>query len=194
MNIKAQISDEGTGNTGLMDSVKSIFRRANKNVEITYEISNQIISLYEMKNIVIRRNKKPLNAYFRLVNDNDPKVNFIEENDSLLLKLHIACLDPLIVSNSESEYPIPLPRITQFKPSTVYDQLDEHCKLWLADYVYKDENQLNIPKFLKDYVSDFGKDDEDLIKAIFKLNFDPNMKTMNIVKQVKSRELIINYY
>jgi serine/threonine protein kinase len=194
MNIKAQISDEGTGNTGLMDSVKSIFRRANKNVEITYEISNQIISLYEMKNIVIRRNKKPLNAYFRLVNDNDPKVNFIEENDSLLLKLHIACLDPLIVSNSESEYPIPLPRITQFKPSTVYDQLDEHCKLWLSDYVYKDENQLNIPKFLKDYVSDFGKDDEDLIKAIFKLNFDPNMKTMNIVKQVKSRELIINYY
>ena len=194
LNIKSHVLDDGSQNNGLLDSVKSMFRRTNKNVEVTYEISNQIISLYEMKNIVIRRNRKPLNAYMKLASANDPRVDFIEEKDAMLIKLHIVCQDPLPNQNLESELPPSVTRITQFKTCTVYEQIDEHCKAWLAEYVYKDENQLNIPKFFKDYMCDFGKDEEDMLKSIFKLNFDPNLKTMNIVKQIKSKELIINYY
>jgi serine/threonine protein kinase len=190
LNIKYLINDEGSQNSGLIESFKSIFKSSASNLDITYEIANHVLSLYEMKHIVIRRNRKPLNAYFRLVSGGDARINFIEENDSMLLKMHIICMDP---GSENTESPIE-PIFTQFKTACVYEQIDNHCKEWLSKYVYRDENQLNIPKLFKDYVNDFGKDEEDMLKALLKINFDPNMKIMSVVKQVKSRELIINYY
>jgi len=172
------------------DSLKSIIKKTTNANEVVYRISDQTMSLYEMKNIVIRRNRKPLDAYFRLVANSDPRINFLVEDDSNLMKLHIICMDPF---NQNEECPYE-PKFIQFRDISVEDQIEEYCKNWVAEFVKKEEKVLYIPKFLKDYIIDFGGSEQDLIKNIFKIHNDPNLKATNIMKLIASKGIYLNYY
>jgi len=164
-NMMAEDTNHNGQNGGFLESFKSLFRNINSNINITYEISDQCVSLYEMKNIIIRRNKKPLNSYFRLVNDSDLRIQFIEEDDSMLIKLHIVCLDPNMGTNTEPSREIEH-IFTHFEASTVYEKLDQHCKNWLEKNVeeLEEDNIIYIPKLFKDYIMDFGNTEEEMVK------------------------------
>ena len=98
-----------------------------------------------MKNIVMRRNRKPLDAYFRLVNYSDKRVNFIDKTDDMLLKLHLICLDPQIYAKDYvNDY-----RVIELNEMTVSVKLSEYCRMFIADTNKKDENQLNTAYFFK---------------------------------------------
>jgi len=66
--------------------------------------------------------------------------------------------------------------------------------MFITETVKKDDNQLNIPYFLKDYLSDFGNTDQDLIKAVLRLHNDSTLKPTLIIKQMNNKEITINYY
>jgi len=183
-------SDAEKQKGGILDSLKSFVKKNSNTNEVVYQISNQTISLYEMKHIVIRRNRKPLDAYFRLVNNSDPRISFIDEDDSMLMKLHIICMDPISL-NEECPYE---PKFIQFRDVSVMEQIEEFCKNWVAEFVKKEEKVLFIPKFLKDYITDFGGNEQDLIKNIFKIHNDPNLKATNILKLIATKGIYLNYY
>lgn len=172
--------------TGMMDMFKQVFSKSNQASGIVYEIGGQKLSLYEMKNIVIRRNKKPVDQYFRLVYDTDPRVKFIDENDSMLIKLHIVCLDP----DEETDIsfnPMPL-------NEKVYEQLDEYCKSFVSETVSRENELLNLPQLFKKYLVDFGGTEVELVGQVLKYHNDPNMKPTPMKKLLNSKDININYY
>jgi serine/threonine protein kinase len=186
--IKSNLAEESDQSRGLIHSVRCLFTKTDRvNVNVIYEIGGQKLSLAEMKHIVIRRNKKPPQYYlFRMVSSSDPRINFIEENDNY--KLLIVCTDPPCLSDMENYFI----DYTRFKDTSVYDQIDEHCKTYVAENIRKEQNQLYIPKCFKDYIRDFGSDELDLVKNLTKLNTE--MKTTSLLKSIKEKQLSICYY
>jgi NIMA (never in mitosis gene a)-related kinase len=186
--IKLHLSEESDQSKGLLQSVKCLFSKNDKvNVNVTYEISGQKLSLPELKNIVIRRNKKPPQHYlFRMVGNSDPRVNFIDEPENY--KLLIVCTDPPYLNEIENYFI----EYTHFKDTTVYEQIEEHCKNYVTENIRKEQNQLYIPKSFRDYIKDFGTDELDLVKNLTKLNSE--MKPTALLKSIKEKQLSICYY
>ena len=75
-----------------MGSVKSMVFGNSVKQDIFYNIGGHVMNLYELKNITIRRNKKPLDAYMRLASAGDPREKLIDGGDNN--KLLLICLDP----------------------------------------------------------------------------------------------------
>jgi serine/threonine protein kinase/ActR/RegA family two-component response regulator len=173
--------------SGIINMFKQVFKKGNSQNNITYEIAGQSLSLYEMKHIVIRRNKKPLDQYFRLVYDSDPRVSFIDEKD--LLKLHMICLDPPTSEN----YICLSSSIVVFSEKTVFDQLNEYCKDFINKNVVKEHNILSVPMFLKNYLADFGGNEQDLMKQLLKYHNDPTLKPTIVTRLLSTKDLTINY-
>jgi serine/threonine protein kinase len=173
--------------TGVMDLFKQVFKKDSSQCNIIYEIAGQTLSLYEMKHIVIRRNRKPLDQYFRLVYDSDARVRFIED-DNNLLKFHMICLDP-----PTSEDNIILNTIV-FSDKTVYEQIDDFAKTFVNEAIKKEDSILHIPMLFKNYMTDFCDNEQDLIKHLLKLHTDPALKPMAVIRSLSTKDLTINYY
>jgi len=189
-NIKSMQQDENMESGGLVESVKSLFKKTTTATNLNYIIGGEKLSIYEMKHIVIRRNRRPLDAYFRLAGTSDPRINFISESDDMLLKLHIICLDPQVYGEDYlSDY-----RIIEFDEKSVYEKITEYCKMFVTETIKKDDNQLNIPACFRDYIADFGNSEQDLIKGLLKLHNDSTLKPTAIIKQINNQEIVINFY
>ena len=186
--IKSYLADESDQKGGLIQSVRNLFIKNDRiSVVVKYDISGQTLSIDEMKNVVIRRNKKPPQNYlFRMVNNSDPRVNFIEEAENY--KLLIVCVDPPTLNEIENYFT----DYTRFQENTVYEQIEEHCKNYVLENIRKEQNQLYIPKCFKDYIKDFGNDELDLVKNLTKLNTE--MKPTLLIKSINEKQLSICYY
>jgi len=188
--VKLNLQCDGSQSKGLIQSVKCLFSKSDKaDVHVTYEISGQKLSLQEMKNIVIRRNKKPPSHYlFKMVSSNDPRVAFIDEPDNW--KLLVVCIEPLPLADLQN-YEI---EFTRFHEKGIAEQIEEHCKNFVKLNIKKDnQNQLLIPKLFKDFVKDFGSDETDLVKHLSKLNSE-ELKPASLVKAIKDKTMTISYY
>lgn len=174
---------------GLMSKMKSMVFTGNKKNDITYNIGGQNISLYELKHITIRRNKKPLDAYMRLANSGDPREKLIDggENNKLLL----VCLDP---PNSIEEMTIK-PNFTPFG-TDVSKELDKYANDFISLNFSIDDSEINIPKYLKDYLVDFNSNEQDLIKFLLKYynSGDTTIKVSKVIKDINNKSININYY
>jgi serine/threonine protein kinase len=183
------INSNSSTSSGVMDMFRQVFKKDNSaGSNIVYEIGGQILSLYEMKNIVIRRNKKPLDQYFRLVYDTDPRVSFIDETD--LLKLHMICLDP---PTNEDDLCLNNSTIV-FSEKGVRTQLAEYCKNFVNETVKKEDNIINVPIFFKNYLVDFGNTEQDLMPQLLKDHSDPSLKPSTVKRLLSTKDLTINYY
>ena len=80
------------------------------------------------------------------------------------------------------------------KKSQFLDPLKKPCRALACRSIQKEEKVLFIPKFLKDYITDFGGNEQDLIKNIFKIHNDPNLKATNILKLIATKGIYLNYY
>ena len=64
-------------------------------VQITYNISGELITLYELKHIILRRNRIPPHKFFKLGCSSDPRIDFLEgtwDDYTFELKCKILCL------------------------------------------------------------------------------------------------------
>jgi serine/threonine protein kinase/ActR/RegA family two-component response regulator len=172
---------------GLIDTFKSVFRKTeNPANNIVYEIGGHKLSLYEMKHIVIRRNKKPVGEYFRLVYDNDPRISLINESDNMLLKLHIICPDP----NDDNDISFTPIKFNE----KVYDQLDTFCKTFISETIHRENEILNVPIMFKTYINDIAANEVDMIKCLLRYHSDTSLKPTYIAKMLTENSININYY
>ena len=103
--IKSIITEDKTSEDTYIEKFKNIWSSKDKVVNICYLIGNIPYTISDMKNIVIRKNRIPLNSYFRLAKSSDPRINILnKDNEDNLLKLHTVCLDPAIYSKLDSHF------------------------------------------------------------------------------------------
>ena len=172
-------------------------------VEITYSISGQIITLYELKHIVLRRNRIPPKRYIKLTYGNDPRINFLDgtwEDFTFEQRVKILCLcfDPVdIFDDKVNEIMQPLGICINDK--TFDRDLDNSFHLFVKENIWIDDNnsKLNVPYFLKEYLYDLDNDENRMINVLLQeLYKSPFMykEYRKIQCRMLSGKIVIRYY
>jgi len=174
----------------MVENLSSMVFKSKSQIEIIYNIGGSQISLYEMKHIVIRRNKKPYeNYYFNLASTSDPRLNFLNvTKDVILQSLLIICIDAM---ENIDDYNL---NLSYFEDNKIEEQIENRCKAFFQDNVKIDLSQILIPKFLSKYANDFGPNPTDIIKFLLRYNTDPDVKTNFVIKNYNENKIQINWY
>ena len=175
----------------------------NEKVEAIYNISGELVTLYEFKHIILRRNRVPPNRLFKLAYSNDPRINFLEGNwddFSFELKMKILCLcldQSNFLDDKMSEISQPLGIC--FSEKTFEKDIDNSFHLFVKENIWIDKNnsRINIPFFLKEYLYDLNYDENRMINCILKEIYkDPflykELRKMEI--KMSAGKMIIRYY
>ena len=171
----SKTSNENKKNSLLIElkdliSILSFWHKSS--VEITYNIGGQIITLYELKHIVLRRNRIPPKSFMKLTGSKDPRINFLDGNwedftFEQRLKILCLCFDPVdIFDDKVNEIMQPLGIC--FNDKTFDRDLDNSFHLFVKENIWIDDNnsKLNIPYFLKEYLYDLDNDENRMINVL----------------------------
>jgi hypothetical protein len=172
-------------------------------VEITYNISGQIITLYELKHIVLRRNRIPPKRFIKLTYGNDPRINFLDgtwEDFTFEQRVKILCLcfDPAdLFDDKVNEIMQPLGIC--FNDKTFDRDLDNSFHLFVKENIWIDDNnsKLNVPYFLKEYLYDLDNDENRMINVLLQeLYKSPFMykEYRKIQCRMLSGKIVVRYY
>ena len=178
------------------------FRNKNK-VDVTYNISGELITLYELKHIILRRNRIPPHKFFKLGYSSDPRIDFLEgtwDDYSFELKCKILCIciDPVDLFDDKTNI-ILQPLGICFSEKTLDKDLDNSFHLFVKDNIWLDNenSQINIPYFLKEYLFDLNYDENKMIKMLLKEIYkDPFLDNeyKKIEKKMLTGKLYVRYY
>jgi hypothetical protein len=187
-----------------MKNLLSILDFWHKNtVEITYNIGGELINLYELKHIVLRRNRKPPQKLFKLAYSQDPRINFLDgkwEDVPFEQRVKILCLcfDPVdLFDDKVNEIMQPLGIC--FNDKTFDRDLDNSFHLFVIENIWIDANnsKLNIPYFLKEYLNDLDNNESKMIDVLLhELYKDPFLykEYRKIQCRMLSGKIVIRYY
>ena len=174
-----------------------------KPVEITYNISGELITLYELKHIVLRRNRKPPNKFFKLTYNSDQRINFLDgdwEDFSFKQRVKILCLcfDPVDLFDDKVN-DIMQPLGICFNDKTFDRDLDNSFHLFVKENIWIDDNnsKLNVPYFLKEYLFDLDNDENKMIDVLLQeLYKDPFMykEYRKMQCRMLAGKIMIRYY
>ena len=168
--IKTFIVEESNNSNEIFQGIINLFLTLNDNITLNYNINGRIISIYQMKHAIIRRNRTPPDSFFKATFDNDPIINFIDEKYDLplekLIKLECVCLDPPDYSDFKNII-IVEPIIIRFKTNSINEQLNEHFQKFLLKNIIFNCNYVSLPYFFHEYIKDF-ENELFLIKIILK--------------------------
>ena len=174
----------------MIENIFSMVFKPKSQIDVIYDIGGTVISLYEMKHIVIRRNKKPFEHYFfNLAGSSDPRINMINiTNNSILERLLLICIDPV---DNIDDYNL---NLGYFEDNKIEEQIENRCKGFFQDNIKIDSGQILVPKFLQNYVKDFGPNPTDIIKFLLRFNTDPDVKANYVIKNFNENKVQINWY
>ena len=202
----SKTSNENKKNSLLIEvkNLLSILDFWHKNsVEITYNISGEIITLYELKHIVLRRNRIPPKRYLKLAYSNDPRINFLDGNwedfsFEQRLKMLCLCFDPVDIFDDKVKE-IMQPLGICFNDKTFDRDLDNSFHLFVKENIWIDNSnsKLNVPYFLKEYLYDLDNDENKTIDIILQeLYKDPFMykEYRKIQCRMLSGKMEVRYY
>ena len=174
------------------------------NIEITYDISGELVTLYELKHIVLRRNRIPPHRLFKLSYSNDPKINLLEEKNwddfsfELKAKILCLCIDPSdLLDDKKNEIVQPLGIC--FSEKTFDKDIDNSFHSFVKDNIWIDNNnsRINVPYFLKEYLFDLNYDENRMINMLLKEMYkDPFMYKEYRKMEIKltSGKIFVRYY
>ena len=174
-----------------------------KEIEIKYNISGEEVSLYELKHIILRRNRVPPHSFFKLAKGNDPKINFLEGKwedfpFELRTKILCLCIDPSnLLDDIMNDIIQPLGIC--FSEKTFDKDLDNSFHLFVKDNIWIDNNnsRINIPFFLKEYLYDLDNDENKMINMMLKEIYkDPFMYKEYRKMEIKmsAGKIFVRYY
>ena len=169
--IKTFFYEESNNPNDIVQGIVNLFLSLNDQLTLNYNISGRIISIYQMKHAIIRRNRKPPDSYFKATYDKDPIINFIDEKYDIplekFIKLECVCLDPPDYSDFKNIV-IVEPILTRFKNNSINEQLTEHFQNFLLKNINFNSNYINLPWFFHQYIKDFENNELLLIKILLK--------------------------
>ena len=172
-------------------------------LEITYNINGELITLYELKHIVLRRNRVPPKHLLKLVYKNDPRINFLEgewEDFSFEQRIKILCLcfDPVdLFDDKVNEIMQPLGIC--FNDKTFDRDLDNSFHLFVNENIWIDDNnsRLNVPLFLKEYLYDLDYNENKMLDVLLQeLYKDPFLYKEYRKNQCRllAGKIVVRYY
>ena len=173
------------------------------NVEITYNINGALITLYELKHIVLRRNRIPPHRYFKLAYKNDQRINFLEGNwgdysFEQRIKFLCLCFDPVDLFDDKVNQ-IMQPLGICFNDKTFDRDLDNSFHLFVKENIWIDDNnsKLNVPLFLKEYLYDLDNNEDKMIDTLLQeLYKHPFMykEYRKMQCRLLSGKIVVRYY
>ena len=168
-----------------------------------YNIGGELISLYELKHIVLRRNRIPPHKLFKLAYNSDKRINFLEgkwDDFSFDLKTKILCLciDPYDLLDDKMNQ-IEQPLGICFSEKTFEKDIENSFHLFVKDNIWIDDNnsRINIPFFLKEYLFDLNNDENKMINIFLKEIYkDPFMYKEYRKMEIKmsAGKIFVRYY
>ena len=173
------------------------------NIEITYNINGALITLYELKHIVLRRNRIPPHRYFKLAYKNDQRINFLEGNwedfsFEQRIKFLCLCFDPVDLFDDKVNQIIQ-PLGICFNDKTFDRDLDNSFHLFVKENIWIDDNnsKLNVPLFLKEYLYDLDNNEDKMIDTLLQeLYKHPFMykEYRKMQCRLLSGKIVVRYY
>ena len=170
-------------------------------VEITYNINGELITLYELKHIVLRRNRIPPNRYFKIAHKNDPRINFLEGKwedfpFEQRIKFLCLCFDPVNLFDDEVNE-IMQPLGICFNDKTFDRDLENSFHLFVKENIWVDDSKLNVPYYLKEYLYDLDNNENKMIDVLLQeLYKDPFMykEYRKIQCRLLLGKIVVKYY
>ena len=170
-------------------------------VEITYNINGELITLYELKHIVLRRNRIPPNRYFKIAHKNDPRINFLEGKwedfpFEQRIKFLCLCFDPVNLFDDEVNE-IMQPLGICFNDKTFDRDLENSFHLFVKENIWVDDSKLNVPYYLKEYLYDLDNNENKMIDVLLQeLYKDPFMykEYRKIQCRLLLGKIVVRYY
>jgi len=161
---------------------------------VKYSFRDLTINNMELKHVVFRNNKKPANYFFRLVYEKDPKTeilpNFSDVRPYLIMPdINLNFCNDLI--NYKAFY---FKNFNMIKP--IDFQLDMLTIKFISYYINCYDGVIEIPSFIKSYISDFGIGDTPerpegflkLISTYYNKNKEEGVSFYKIDEKTKEQE------
>ena len=169
-------------------------------VSIKYKIAGEIYTIQDLKHIVFKIKSPQTFLLYQPKPKDDPRVKILEkkylDNLSFLNKLAILtiCIDPPNFMDDDVS-DIYAPVGICFKPNTLLKDLNSSLYHYISENnVFPDENTVNFPKIIHDYIVEIGEKENEVIQNLIKFFYkDFSQKMYRLINKSKQNILHINY-
>ena len=153
-----------------------------------------------MKHIIFKIKSPPIFFFYQPSVKDDQRLKILDEKYlnklSFLNRLAILtiCIDPPnFIDDDVSDIYAPVGIC--FKPNTLIKDLNSSLYHFISEKnVFPDENTVNFPKFIHEYIISLGKKENDVIQSLIEFFYkDFNQKMYRLINKSKQNNLHINY-
>ena len=187
-------------NSTLFQSVLSSLKLGKYNVTLKYKIAGDIYTIQDLKHLVFKIKAPPKFFFYSPSIKNDHRIKLLDDNYlnklSFLNKLAIftICIDPPnFMDDDVSDIYAPIGIC--FKPNSLLKDLSISLYSFITENnVFPDENTINVPKIIHNYILETGKKENDVIRSLIKFFYkDLHQRMLIVLNKLKQNTLHINY-
>ena len=187
-------------NSSLIQTILASLKLGKFNVSIKYKIAGDIYTIQDLKHIVFKIKSPSVFFFYQPSTKNDERFKILEKKylDDLpfLNKLAIltVCIDPPNFMDDDVS-DIYAPVGICFKPNTLLKDLNSSLYHYISEKnVFPDENTVNFPKIIHDYIIDIGQKENEVIQNLIKFFYkDFTQKKYRLISKYNQNILHINY-
>ena len=153
-----------------------------------------------MKQLIFKIKSPSIFFFYQPSARNDQRFKLLDEKylDKLPFLSRLAiltiCIDPPnFIDDDVSDIYAPVGIC--FKPSTLFKDLNSSLYHFISEKnVFPDENTVNFPKFIHEYIISLGKKENDVIQSLIEFFYkDFTQKMYRLINKSKQNILHINY-
>ena len=198
--MKSVVYDYNSEKNFIISNILSSLNMGKSSISLKYIIAGEIFTIQDMKHLIFKIKSPQIFFFYQPSYNNDQRYKLLDEKYinklSLLNRLAIlsVCIDPPNFME-EDTYDIYLPVGICFKPNNLYKDLDSSLYHYISEKnIFPDENTVNFPKIMHEYIKQCGEKENDVIQKLIKFFFkDFTQKIYTLINKSKRNILRINY-
>ena len=187
-------------NSSLIQTFLASLKLGKFNISIKYKIAGDIYTIQDLKHIVFKIKSPSVFFFYQPSSKEDQRFKLLEkkflDNLTFINKLAILtiCIDPPNFMDDDVS-DIYAPVGICFKPNTLLKDLNSSLYHFISEKnVFPDENTVNFPKVIHDYIVDIGKEENRVIQNLIQFFYKDFTQKMNrLINKSKQNLLHINY-
>ena len=193
-------NQENTSNLSLFQNILASFKLGKLSFSLKYKIAGEIFTIQDLKHLVFKIKAPTIFFLYQPNIKDDQRFKLLEEkyinNLDFLYKLAILtiCMDPPNFMDDDVS-DIYAPVGICFKPNTLYKDLNSSLYHFISEKnIFPDENTVNFPKFIHNYILENGKQENEVIQKLIDFFFKKfSQKKYRLINKSKQNLLHINY-
>ena len=187
-------------NLTLFQNLMASLKLGKFSVTLKYKIAGEIFTIQDMKHFIFKIKSPSIFFFYQPSSKEDQRLKLLDEkylnNLPFLNRLAILtiCMDPPnLIDDDVSDIYAPVGIC--FKPNTLFKDLNSSLYHFISEKnVFPDENTVNFPKFIHEYIISLGKKENDVIQNLIEFFYkDFNQKMYRLINKSKQNNLHINY-